>query len=71
MARRRARDRIGTCQLCLSEGPLSFEHVPPQAALNDQRMETGTITHWLQRDSSRTDAAPHDPAGRVRLPLPL
>jgi hypothetical protein len=50
MARRRARDRRGICQLCLTEGPLSFEHVPPRAALNDQRMESGTITHWLQRN---------------------
>lgn len=52
MARRRARDHVGICQLCLTEGPLSFEHVPPQAAINDQRMETGTIIHWLQRDAS-------------------
>src|SRR5690606_23954765 len=26
----------GVCHICGEEGPLSFEHVPPKAAFNDQ-----------------------------------
>ena len=28
----------GTCHLCGSNGPLSFEHVPPRAAFNNKRV---------------------------------
>ena len=34
--------RLGVCRLCGQKGELSFEHVPPKAAYNDQtvfRME--------------------------------
>ncbi|MGH2949767.1 MAG: hypothetical protein ACRDPC_26495 [Solirubrobacteraceae bacterium] len=51
MARRRAQDHIGTCHLCLQQAPLSFEHVPPQAAFNDRRVEIGSLEHWLTRDA--------------------
>jgi hypothetical protein len=51
MPRRRAQDHSGICHLCLTEGPLSFEHVPPKAAFNDRRVEIGGIEHWLRRDS--------------------
>jgi hypothetical protein len=51
MARRRVRDNIGVCHLCLNEGPRSFEHVPPRAAFNDRRVEIGGIDHWLDRDT--------------------
>jgi hypothetical protein len=30
--------RIGTCCICGTDGPLSFEHVPPRAAFNDRRV---------------------------------
>lgn len=30
------RTQYGTCHLCLTEGPLSFEHIPPRSAFNDQ-----------------------------------
>ena len=51
MARRRARDHVGICHICLREGPLTFEHVPPQAAFNDQRADVGGLEHWLSRNS--------------------
>ena len=37
MARRRKREH-GTCCICGFVGELSFEHVPPEAAFNDQRV---------------------------------
>jgi hypothetical protein len=37
--RRRAKDSIGNCHLCIREGPLSFEHVPPRAAFNTDKVE--------------------------------
>jgi len=39
MTPRRARNRkrpIGACRLCQAVAPLSFEHVPPECAFNDQ-----------------------------------
>lgn len=45
MPRRRAKDHIGTCHVCLREAPMSFEHVPPQAAFNDRRVEVGGVEH--------------------------
>jgi hypothetical protein len=30
--------KYGTCHLCGQTGKLSFEHVPPEAAFNDQRV---------------------------------
>lgn len=49
MPRRRAADTTGTCHLCLKEGPLSFEHVPPRAAFNSSRVDVGGLEHWLAR----------------------
>jgi hypothetical protein len=51
MPRRRARDGIGTCHLCLKTEPLSFEHVPPQAAFNSSRVDIQGLQHWLSRDT--------------------
>lgn len=47
--------RHGTCHICLRERPLSFEHVPPSAALNAEKVEIGGLEHWLARnkDGSR------------------
>src|SRR5690349_10017016 len=28
----------GVCRICGTRGPLSFEHVPPQAAFNDRKI---------------------------------
>src|SRR6056297_1324976 len=30
------RTQNGQCHLCLTEGPLSFEHIPPKSAFNDR-----------------------------------
>lgn len=43
MPRRRAQS--GICHLCGANGPLSFEHVPPQAAYNNHRV---TIARGLE-----------------------
>jgi len=51
MPRRRAKDTIGTCHLCLREGPLSFEHVPPRSAFNADKVQVGGLRHWLERDN--------------------
>ncbi|MGH7228400.1 MAG: hypothetical protein ACREIH_04220 [Nitrospiraceae bacterium] len=32
----RSRENRGVCRLCGTEGPLSFEHVPPRAAFNNR-----------------------------------
>jgi hypothetical protein len=50
MPRRRARATIGTCHVCLRERPLSFEHVPPHAAFNFDKIEVRGLRHWLERD---------------------
>jgi hypothetical protein len=50
MPRRRAKAIIGTCHLCLRERPLSFEHVPPRAAFNVDKVKIGGLKHWLERN---------------------
>jgi hypothetical protein len=42
---------IGACHLCLCEGPLSFEHVPPRAAFNSSRVDIRGAEHWLARST--------------------
>lgn len=32
----RSKNILGVCHICGNDGPLSFEHVPPKAAFNDQ-----------------------------------
>ncbi len=41
----------GHCCICGTYGPLTFEHIPPEAAFNDQRMKLADI----QRLLSNTD----------------
>jgi hypothetical protein len=50
MPRRRAKDTIGTCHICLRKRPLSFEHVPPNAAFNVDKVERRGLKHWLERN---------------------
>jgi hypothetical protein len=50
MPRRRAKATISTVHVCLRERPLSFEHVPPSAAFNIDKVEIGGLKHWLERD---------------------
>jgi hypothetical protein len=42
--------KIGLCHLCGSNGALSFEHVPPEAAFNDQRVLESDIHKLLGGD---------------------
>jgi hypothetical protein len=51
MPRRRARATMGTCHICLRERPLSFEHVPPSAAVNVDKLEVRGLKHWLERNN--------------------
>ena len=46
----------GTCCICGVEGPLSFEHVPPEAAYNDQRVFEADIKRLVS--SGRDGSAP-------------
>ena len=41
---------FGTCQICGTEGKLSFEHVPPESAYNDQKILRTAFEKMLQRD---------------------
>src|ERR1039457_7450756 len=42
--------KIGKCRLCLDEGELSFEHVPPASAFNETRVRRYTMEQWLKTD---------------------
>jgi len=39
--------KIGTCNICGLVGPLSFEHVPPRRAYNDQRIFEANIQRMV------------------------
>lgn len=39
-------EREAACHLCLRDVPLSAEHVPPQAAFNDQKREWERLDPW-------------------------
>ena len=41
---------IGVCCLCLEEGPLTFEHVPPEAAFNDRPVIVADINRLIGGD---------------------
>lgn len=56
-----ARSKIGACHLCGKYGPLSEEHVPPQAAFN-----RGPTRQILFEDSLRF--GPDAPANGIELP---
>ncbi|WP_298372877.1 hypothetical protein [uncultured Bradyrhizobium sp.] len=42
--------RYGQCHLCGCSGPLSFEHIPPEAAFNDQKVLLSDIEKVLAGD---------------------
>jgi hypothetical protein len=46
------RKKIGKCRLCLEEGELSFEHVPPESAFNETRVRQYTMDEWLKTDGT-------------------
>jgi hypothetical protein len=47
MARKK---EVGTCCLCLEEGPLTFEHVPPESAFNDRPVVLADINRLIDQD---------------------
>jgi hypothetical protein len=47
MARKK---QIGTCCICLEEGPLTFEHIPPEAAFNDRPIILADINRLIGKD---------------------
>lgn len=53
----RRESRKGNCHICGEYGALSFEHVPPQSAFNDQKVITPDINSVLRmRDLDRLAA---------------
>jgi hypothetical protein len=44
----------GTCHLCGTYGPLSFEHVPPKSAFNDRPVLLGSIDDVWDADLDDT-----------------
>jgi 5-methylcytosine-specific restriction endonuclease McrA len=47
---RRVPRRPGTCRVCRENAPeLTFEHVPPQAAFNNERTSVYGLDDWLER----------------------
>src|SRR5581483_1092578 len=47
-------DPAATCRICLrSDVPMTYEHVPPRAAGNDERLTVYGLDHWLGRDEER------------------
>ena len=48
--------KTGQCCICGVEGELSFEHVPPRAAYNDQRIFETNIQAMMKEDDAGRDA---------------
>lgn len=46
---------VGRCQICRRVEPLSFEHVPPQAALNNSTVIAYSVEGYLTGSKSRMD----------------
>jgi hypothetical protein len=42
---------LGICHLCGAQGKLSFEHVPPESAFNDQRILRSTFEQMLANEN--------------------
>ena len=45
--------RIGKCRLCGKEGALSFEHVPPKKAFNNEHVIAYSTESWLTKKTVR------------------
>ena len=48
--------KTGQCCICGLEGDLSFEHVPPRAAYNDQRIFETNIQAMMKEDEAGREA---------------
>ncbi|MET4518119.1 hypothetical protein [Bradyrhizobium sp. I1.7.5] len=55
---------FGVCHLCSVNGKLSFEHVPPEAAFNDQRILESDINKLLASQDLINDL--QNPKGRFK-----
>src|ERR1700730_14840194 len=44
------KQHFGTCHLCGTQGKLSFEHVPPDSAFNDQRILRTSFEQMLANE---------------------
>lgn len=49
------RTRFGTCRLCLEDGPLTFEHVPPASAFNNRPVYLKRFEDMIQNGQIRDD----------------
>jgi hypothetical protein len=38
---------VGDCHICGVHGPLSYEHVPPEAAFNDRMAVKANMGEWF------------------------
>lgn len=45
---RQRKTELGTCRICLKHTDLTYEHVPPQAAFNNKRVEIVTGTKAIE-----------------------
>jgi hypothetical protein len=43
----------GRCRICGKDGDLSFEHVPPQKAFNDQRLIAYSVEGWVTKKAAK------------------
>lgn len=50
-----AKQHFGICHLCGTYGKLSFEHVPPVSAFNDQRILRSTFEQVLAKEDNLDD----------------
>jgi hypothetical protein len=50
-----AKQQFGICRLCGTHGKLSFEHVPPESAFNDQRILRSTFEQVLAKEDNLDD----------------
>lgn len=57
------KERTGICHLCGSDGKLSFEHVPPEAAFNDQRVFEADLQKFFRGEEPFD---PEHPRGRYQ-----
>ena len=49
----RKKSKTGQCWLCGIVGKLSFEHVPPESAFNDQRIFSDSVANILKNRNIR------------------
>lgn len=53
-----AKTEIGICHLCGQYGPLSYEHVPPEAAFNGRKVFRASVEDYWQRGGPEGRSVP-------------